>query len=401
MSLSRSYFFPHLFRDLFLEVRRRLEVPPEPCMNDEARIQAGYIWLLETIQATKNQGSSARFSYIHGWMPAFPETTGYIIPTLLRYYSEYGETEALQRAIDLAEWLQTRHNEDGGIQQGAVNRPARSIVFNTGMVLQGYTALYKVTGGEQFLGSAQKCVDFLVACQSEDGAWRQCTYNDVPHTYHARVAWVLLDFAQAANDHRALASGKANLDWVLAQQRANDYWDYAYFSPRTPYASTHSLGYIIEGLLESYLLLREEKWFDSARRAADRLLRLFERTRNLPAYLNEQWKEQKVVPFGFICLTGVAQIARCWLLLCEITGDLRYLNAAMNALDIVVRYQIVNTRVHAVRGALPGSAPVFGRYAPFQFPNWATKFLIDALFERRRALSALRDKRYHNEAEVA
>ena len=31
----------------------------------------------------------------------------------------------------------------------------------------------------------------------------------------------------------------------------------------------------------------------------------------------------------------------------------------------------------AVRAA--GSFPVWGRYAPLQYPNWATKFLADAL----------------------
>jgi hypothetical protein len=32
-----------------------------------------------------------------------------------------------------------------------------------------------------------------------------------------------------------------------------------------------------------------------------------------------------------------------------------------------------------VRGALPGSYPIWGKYEPFAFPNWATKFFADAL----------------------
>jgi len=42
-----------------------------------------------------------------------------------------------------------------------------------------------------------------------------------------------------------------------------------------------------------------------------------------------------------------------------------------------------------VHGALAGSYPLFGRYAPLQFPNWATKFLVDGLLQRERALSRL------------
>jgi hypothetical protein len=31
-----------------------------------------------------------------------------------------------------------------------------------------------------------------------------------------------------------------------------------------------------------------------------------------------------------------------------------------------------------MRGALKGSFPLYGGYCSYQYPNWATKFLIDA-----------------------
>ena len=33
----------------------------------------------------------------------------------------------------------------------------------------------------------------------------------------------------------------------------------------------------------------------------------------------------------------------------------------------------------ALRGAVKGSQPIWGRYAPLSYPNWATKFFIDAM----------------------
>ena len=30
-------------------------------------------------------------------------------------------------------------------------------------------------------------------------------------------------------------------------------------------------------------------------------------------------------------------------------------------------------------GALPGSFPLWGRYEKFAFPNWGTKYFVDAL----------------------
>ena len=32
-----------------------------------------------------------------------------------------------------------------------------------------------------------------------------------------------------------------------------------------------------------------------------------------------------------------------------------------------------------IRGGIPGGFPIYGWYAPFCFPNWASKFFVDAL----------------------
>ena len=31
------------------------------------------------------------------------------------------------------------------------------------------------------------------------------------------------------------------------------------------------------------------------------------------------------------------------------------------------------------QGAIPGSFPLWGKYEPFAFPNWATKYFADSL----------------------
>jgi len=37
-----------------------------------------------------------------------------------------------------------------------------------------------------------------------------------------------------------------------------------------------------------------------------------------------------------------------------------------------------------IRGAIKGSQPIWGRYAPFSFPNWPAKFFVDAMVLRNR-----------------
>ena len=55
----------------------------------------------------------------------------------------------------------------------------------------------------------------------------------------------------------------------------------------------------------------------------------------------------------------------------------------MRALDYVMSTQNITTDDPDVRGAIKGSHPIWARYAPMSFPNWATKFFIDAMWLRK------------------
>jgi hypothetical protein len=71
----------------------------------------------------------------------------------------------------------------------------------------------------------------------------------------------------------------------------------------------------------------------------------------------------------------------------SIEAEPRYLNAAYNLLDDVAATQDVGARGRPHHGGIKGSQPIYGRYAPLQYPNWATKFFIDALLAKREVLS--------------
>jgi hypothetical protein len=76
-----------------------------------------------------------------------------------------------------------------------------------------------------------------------------------------------------------------------------------------------------------------------------------------------------------------------WLRIHELTGDAGYREAGQKAVEHAASFQL-NGREPELRGALPGSFPIYGRYAPLACPNWATKFLADGLMLRERAGTA-------------
>ncbi len=61
--------------------------PPKDAPAIDAAIDAAAAWLAtaQDCSTTKDGGVAHHFSLISGWRPSYPETTGYIVPTILRY----------------------------------------------------------------------------------------------------------------------------------------------------------------------------------------------------------------------------------------------------------------------------------------------------------------------------
>ena len=77
-------------------------------------------------------------------------------------------------------------------------------------------------------------------------------------------------------------------------------------------------------------------------------------------------------------------MAIIWARLFEHTGRGQLLDACRLALRHLARTQVTQGAA-AVRGAIAGSHPIWGRYSRFEFPNWAAKFFVDAVSSYGRA----------------
>jgi len=136
---------------------------------------------------------------------------------------------------------------------------------------------------------------------------------------------------------------------------------------------THTLGYALRGVLEAYRFSQDDTLLDGAVRTADGLLSALQPDGFLPGRFDPNW--QATVPW--VCLTGSVQIALCWFMLYEITGDEKYRTAARDVNRYARRTMNLNGS-SATRGGIKGSFPVSGGYCPYEYINWACKFFIDA-----------------------
>ena len=370
-------------RDTGRAVLRPWTSPPAEPVWDKG-VDAGIAWLCLTHDATGRRGCAQGFDLLRGWRAAFAETTGYIIGTLLAYGVRTGSTEHAERARQMGEWEIEVQNSDGGVIEGlADGRPKPSNIFNTGMVIHGWLDLVEHERNDDYLTAADRAGRWLTENQDEDGAWRGAVeYHGIPHTYNSRVAWALLRLAVATGDEAFRRAGTKMLEWVLTQQRDDGWFDSCTFKPRM-LPSTHGLAYTIRGLIEGGSMLERDDMLQAAIRTSKVLISKLETQGRLPGAYWRSWRGT-----FHECLTGTAQLGGVWMRLFELGGEQCFRDAGLRATESAASRQF-RSDWPPVRGALAGSFPVYGRYAPLQFPNWATKFLVDALVQREALLERM------------
>ena len=351
----------------------------------EVHLRATLEWIRRSILHGKG-GSAAHFSIVGGWSPPYPETSGYIIPTLLKAAAHLADDRLKRDAEALGEWLLGLQHADGwwpgGVWvAGGASRPS---VFNSAQILKGMVMLAQRTCDDRWQEAAQRSANWLADGIDDGGFWRAGNYREgVNPSYYAQVAWPMLQAWRLTGEEPVRAAAVRVLERIVAlrnEQGAISGWGFDAGKP----AFTHTIAYTLRGLIESAFLLDDWEAFGApCMEALERLNRRSELSNGrLPGAFFEDWRAVN----WYSCLTGNAQIALCLLRLEARDGDLRLVNAAAKLVDFVCSRQMVRFGPAAVRGGVAGSSPPWGRYMILRYPNWAAKYHADALMLLRDRL---------------
>ena len=335
-------------------------------------------WLCLAQDNSPDDGVSEGYHLKHGWLPSYPETTGYIIETLCNYSDLTNDTSLKDRALRMADWLVSIQYEDGSIPDSYYRK---KMVFDTGQVLFGFVRAFEETGKQSYREAALKAGKWLIDVQEQDGTWRKFAVGEIPHTYYARVAWSLTRLHSITGDDQYNESCSKNIEWTLSQQHENGWFNNASFTTAKndrPY--THTIAYTIRGILESGMYLQRDKYIDAARKAMDGLLGALPDSGLVYGSYDKNWQGDT----RFSCLTGDAQLAIIFFKLYQLTDKEQYLNAGRKINDYLLSKQELRISNKDAFGALAGSSPIWGEYIHFMYPNWATKFLIDSLLLEKK-----------------
>jgi hypothetical protein len=343
-----------------------------PAGADRRHVEAAVAWLLASQEAGGNGGYAHSFHLLYAWQPSYPETTGYIIPSLHRAHLAYGLPGVLESVAAATRWLTSIQQEDGGFG----DLEGHPQVFDTGQILIGLNYLAEQAPELSAPQALARAARWLVSVQEEDGSFRRHAYNGIPHSYYSRVGAALVTAGRLLNDDAVAEAGLRNLRWTMAQQGDNGFFAHASFDANPAYL--HTMVYILEGLLDGYQETDAPELLDATVRFASRLLETAKRD----GVLRSQYHPDYRVANDELCMTGLAQWAGVCFRLARLLNDGAYRESGVRTLEELKRRQIFcgNSRLH---GGLLGSTPFNGRYMTAAIPNWGLKFFIDAFLEKQ------------------
>ncbi|OYV00725.1 MAG: hypothetical protein CFE45_07895 [Burkholderiales bacterium PBB5] len=355
-----------------------LSLGPERPLDEH--LHAAVQWILRAQQATPDGGVAHSYDLRRRlWHASYPETTGYIIPTLIDYAALYQRPEAHAAALRMADWEIEVQMADGGVRAGTMAAEVVvPTIFNTGQVLFGWARAYKATGEARYAEALRRGADWLVAAQDDDGCWRRFPSPFAPghpeKAYNTRSAFGLVRAWEALGEQRWLDAACANAAWALRVAQPNAFLPHNCLTDAEN-PLTHTLAYSIRGLLEVGVAAGEQRYIDHAVRMAEAIARQQRPDGAMPGRYTPDWQAAG----NWSCLTGNAQLAIDWWRISRITGDRRFEPNAKAAVRFNMRAQDLNQRDPNRAGGLKGSHPVNEDYMTWRYPNWAAKFFADAL----------------------
>ena len=272
--------------------------------------------------------------------PAYPEVTGYFIPSLLNW----GERNL---ALQYANWLIKIQKPDGSWHDYEDKHP---YTFDTGQILKGLLAIEKTNLLPEAKASIVSGCNWLISNIQSSGQlttpseefWDLSTLTDIIHLYCLHP---LKEAGERFQRTNYTESAKKVLNYYMENQKDKIL---------NFHTLSHFYAYILEGLLD----IGEQKIVEKAMK---NMAKIQNKNGSLPAYANVNW----------VCLPGLMQMGVIWYKL----GNIKEGDAVFN---YVLKKQNKS-------GGFLGSVGMKAKYLPKEEPSWACKYFLDLLYYKTQA----------------
>jgi len=286
----------------------------------------------KSIQWTKNNVSQdGGISVSTKEKIAYPEVTGYFIPTLY----QWGEKKLAQ---ELAFWLLIQQNQDGSFS----SPDGIPYTFDTGQVIRGLLTV--IDDIPQVKQSVIKACDWISRQIDSNGKINTPSVkmwnNIADERIHLYVLPPLMEAGKRLNKKKYIQAATRALEYYKKRE------DLLVFN-----TLSHFYGYILEALYD----LGE---YDLVNKALKNTVKIQRKNGGIFAYPNSFW----------ICIPATAQFA----VIFYKAGMIQNGNKALRFLE----------KIQNSSGGFFGSIGIGADYFPFEEISWAVKFYLDACYWR-------------------
>ena len=337
-----------------------------------AALQANLRWISASFGTNGYQGSSGYRNILGRWSAPYPETTGYLLPTLIAADPHLPEQDLISLACKQVKFFDSLKHEQGGYARDV--NGAEPVVFDTAQILLGLMAVTPYL----------KKTDKILADISDIAQWLRDRIDEkgqfISHNwmkghqaaYYSRIAWPL---AYAEKIEGKVSEQTQSLIYRIINSRteSTSYPD-AGFSPDEP-ALTHTLAYTLRGLWEYALVVSDKKLKRSVRKSLLILAEKIQNDQKVAGRYSTEWAGD----YSFSCAAGSAQLALLYLLIYEDSGHEKFLTPVPLLLTPLIRAQRRGLSLN--RGAVSSSLPIWGPYQRWRYTNWTQKFFSDVLIK--------------------
>lgn len=329
-------------------------------------------WIVKSFKVNNYLGSSGTRTIRGSWGKVYPETTGYLIPTLFNYASYFDDQKIRDLALRQLDYFKSIQNEDGSFRQAAdIEAP---IVFDTAQIILGLLSLAAESETPNaILGMINRAVDWLGLQLDDEGNFVAHNYVDNYNpAYYARIAWPMAS-GELIKYSKPRTKTKNLIKRLVELRLENKSFATMSFHPDQK-AYTHTIAYTIRGLWECAEILNDRKLKKKLRSTINLFNEHILEKQSIAGSYDENWNGD----FSFQCTVGNAQLALMNLILYERSGYKKNLEVIEILLAPILKNQ---RKILMNAGAVPSSIPIKGEYQRFKYTNWTQKFFCDALLK--------------------
>ena len=325
---------------------------------------------LKTAQEAAGVGVARGWSFADGWLPPCLASGAELAETWLVVAPLAVQPELTVLAGRLLDDVLARPTAEGAVSgMDGVALP----LFDQGRILRGLLAGHTVLQRQDCLEAGRKLGRWLLARQQADGGLP--APDGMPRAHHVSAAWALAALGRVTGEAASSEAARRALAWTLARQTPCGWFD-ANAAVADGVPSTAEIARTLRGVLETAALLDDEAALAAAERGALALLKQRRGDGGLDGAFDDEWDGCD----SAVCVSGVAQAAVLWLRLAQLGRGPRWRDAGGLAIAYVKRTQRLGVdEFPAVRGAVPGAAPLWGACERFGYPTEAAKHFVDAL----------------------